>query len=58
MIDNWQDVRRAHEADDLVFGTAESWDSWMAYVSLEPPRSLYTPRTPVIERLDRIFSVA
>ncbi|KAF8493255.1 glycerol kinase [Russula emetica] len=25
MIDNWEDVRRAHEADDLAFGTVESW---------------------------------
>lgn len=55
MIDNWEDVRRAHEADDLAFGTVESW---IAYVSLEPPCSLYAPRAPVIERLDRICSVA
>jgi glycerol kinase len=44
MIDNWEDVRKAHEADDLAFGTIESW---IAYVSLEltfnPP-----PRTPLI----------
>jgi glycerol kinase len=32
MIDNWEDVRRAHDADDLAFGTVESW---IAYVSLE-----------------------
>ncbi|KAI0279962.1 glycerol kinase [Russula aff. rugulosa BPL654] len=25
MIDNWEDIRRAHEADDLAFGTVESW---------------------------------
>ncbi|KAI0272316.1 glycerol kinase [Gloeopeniophorella convolvens] len=25
MIDNWEDVRTAHEADDLAFGTVESW---------------------------------
>jgi len=25
MIDNWEDVRKAHEADDLAFGTIESW---------------------------------
>jgi glycerol kinase len=55
MIDNWEDVRRAHEADDLAFGTVKSW---IAYVSLELPRSLYTPRAPVIERLDRICLVA
>ena len=36
MIDNWEGVRRAHEAGDLAFGTVESW---IAYVSLEPPRS-------------------
>ena len=55
MIDNWEDVHRAHEADDLAFGTVESW---IAYVSLEPPRCLYTSRAPVIEKLDRICSVA
>ncbi|KAI0264288.1 hypothetical protein BGY98DRAFT_1070435, partial [Russula aff. rugulosa BPL654] len=38
MVDNWEDVRRAHEADDLAFGTVESWN---AYVSLGPPRSLF-----------------
>jgi len=32
-IDNWEDVRKAHEADDLAFGTIESR---IAYVSLEP----------------------
>lgn len=55
MIDNWEDVRRAHETDDLAFGTVESW---IAYVSLEQPRSIYTPRAPVTEKLDRICSVA
>ena len=55
MIDNWEDVRRAYEADDLAFGTVESW---ITYVSLEPPRFLYTPRELVIERLDRIYSAA
>jgi hypothetical protein len=36
----WEDVRRAHEADDLAFGTVESG---IAYVSLEPlAPSLYT----------------
>ncbi|KAF8493250.1 glycerol kinase [Russula emetica] len=25
MIDNWEDIHRAHEADDLAFGTVESW---------------------------------
>jgi len=34
MIDNWEDVRKAHEADDLAFGTIESW---IAYVRLELP---------------------
>jgi hypothetical protein len=44
MIDNWEDVRRAHEADDLAFGTVESW---IAYVSLEPlALSLYTRLHP------------
>jgi glycerol kinase len=43
MIDNWEDVRGAHEADDLAFGTVESW---IAYVSLEPTRSLYTLAHP------------
>jgi glycerol kinase len=33
MIDNWEDVRKAHETDDLAFGTVESW---IAYVSLGP----------------------
>ena len=32
MIDNWENVRQAHEADDLAFGTVESW---IAYVSLK-----------------------
>jgi glycerol kinase len=32
MIDNWADVRQAHESDELAFGTVESW---IAYVSLE-----------------------
>ena len=32
MIDNWEDVRKAHEADDLAFGTIESW---IAYVSFQ-----------------------
>jgi hypothetical protein len=31
MIDNWEDVHKAHETDDLAFGTIESW---IAYVSL------------------------
>ena len=31
MIDNWEDVHKVHEADDLAFGTVESW---VAYVSL------------------------
>jgi len=44
MIDNWEDVRKAHEADDLAFGTIESW---IAYVSLEP--TFYPPpRTPLM----------
>jgi len=25
MIDNWEAVRKAHDADDLCFGTVESW---------------------------------
>jgi glycerol kinase len=25
MIDHWEDVRKAHEEDDLAFGTIESW---------------------------------
>ncbi|KAI0343003.1 glycerol kinase [Trametopsis cervina] len=25
MLDHWPDVRKAHEADDLMFGTVESW---------------------------------
>ena len=33
MIDNCEDVHKAHEADDLAFGTIESW---IAYVSLQP----------------------
>ena len=44
MIDNWEDVHKAHEADDLAFGTIESW---IAYVSLEP--TFYPPpRTPLM----------
>jgi len=35
MIDNWEDVRRANEADGLAFGTVESW---IAYIGLGPPR--------------------
>jgi len=31
MIDNWEDVHKAHEADNLVFGTIESW---IAYTEL------------------------
>lgn len=31
MIDNYAEVSLAHEADDLLFGTVESW---VAYVSL------------------------
>ena len=49
MVDNWEDVRRAHEADDLAFGTVESWN---AYVSLGPPRSLFpTPRAKESSRV-------
>jgi hypothetical protein len=40
MIDNWEGVRQAHEADDLAFGTVESW---IAYVSL---KLLYNPIHP------------
>jgi glycerol kinase len=29
MIDNYKEVGQAHEADDLLFGTVESW---VAYV--------------------------
>ena len=36
MIDHWEDVRKAHEEDDLAFGTIESW---IAYVSV-PSHSL------------------
>ncbi|KAF8256348.1 glycerol kinase [Lactarius quietus] len=25
MLDHWEDVRKAHEEDDLAFGTVESW---------------------------------
>ena len=25
MIDNWEAVRKAHDTDDLCFGTVESW---------------------------------
>jgi glycerol kinase len=31
MLDHWDDVRKAHEEDDLAFGTIESW---IAYVSI------------------------
>jgi len=31
MIDNYPDVAKAHESDDLLFGTVESW---VAYVCL------------------------
>ena len=55
MIDNWEDVRKAHEADDLAFGTVESW---IAYVSLKPTRSTLYPRAHVIKRLNRICLVA
>lgn len=34
MIDHWEDVRKAHEEDDLAFGTIESW---IAYVSVQKP---------------------
>jgi glycerol kinase len=31
MIDNYPDVAKAHNSDDLLFGTVESW---VAYVCL------------------------
>jgi glycerol kinase len=41
MIDNYPDVHKAHEADDLLFGTVESW---VAYVSrTQSSFSLVTP---------------
>jgi hypothetical protein len=33
VIDNWEHFRKAHEADDLAFGTIESW---IPYVGLQP----------------------
>jgi len=34
MIDNHSEVQKAHEEDDLLFGTLESW---VVYVGLLPP---------------------
>lgn len=34
MIDHYPEVAKAHEADDLLFGTVESW---VAYVSFPFP---------------------
>ena len=34
MIDNHSAVRKAHDEDDLLFGTLESW---VVYVGLLPP---------------------
>lgn len=54
MIDNWEDVRKAHEADDLAFGTIESW---IAYVS--PLESHSLPRARATDWVkDRIYLVA
>jgi glycerol kinase len=50
MIDNWEDVRQAHETDDLAFGTVESW---IAYVSLT---LLFN--NPTIDSPDRTYSAA
>ena len=35
LIDHHEAVRKAHEEDDLLFGTVESW---IVYVSLIPPQ--------------------
>lgn len=51
MIDNWEDVRIAHEGDDVAFGTVKSW---IAYVSPKPLYFTSYPCAPVIKRLDGI----
>jgi glycerol kinase len=35
MIDNYDDVKKAHEADDLLFGTVESWVAYVCTFSFE-----------------------
>lgn len=40
MIDHWDDVKKADAADDLCFGTVESW-----IVYVRPPLSLALRRT-------------
>lgn len=40
MIDNWEAVRQAHDADDLCFGTVKSWIAFVSMilmVSMCPP---------------------
>lgn len=41
MLDNFPDVQLAHESDDLLFGTIESWIAyvWCLPFSLKSSRS-------------------
>lgn len=36
MIDHDPDVREAHENDDLLFGTVESWIVYVSVLILDP----------------------
>ncbi|KAG6821471.1 hypothetical protein H0H93_010195 [Arthromyces matolae] len=40
MIDNHSDVAAAHEQDDLLFGTVESWVAYVGHTFKLPPSSL------------------
>ena len=48
LIDHHDAVRKAHEEDDLLFGTIESWIVYVGFIS--PPREARLTRIKAFDR--------
>ncbi len=48
MIDNYDNVKKAHDEDDLLFGTVESW---LVYVRSSSPRLLFLTYVSIFQNL-------